>query len=477
MSATSNLMLSLGFSVLLLLHGVVASVDYGTALTKSLLYYEAQRSGKLPSNQRVQWRADSGLNDGSDAGIDLVGGYYDAGDNVKFGFTMAFTITMLSWSVVEFGTQLSGKNELSHALEAVKWGTDYLIKSHPQSDVLYGQVGDGDSDHDCWQRPEDMTTPRTTFKIDDQHPGSDLAGESSAALAAASIAFKKSDPRYSSQLLAHAKQLFEFARNHQGLYQSSIPAAAKFYSSSGFKDELLWAAAWLHRATGDKIYLDFLGSAGDTGGTRSMFSWDDKFLVLEGKVESAGTWAQYKSQAEQYICSCVQKAGSNNVKLTPGGLLWWQPWNGLQYVTTAMFVTAAYSDYLTAGKSSLHCQAGDVTPADLITFVRSQVDYILGSNPKSMSYMVGVGSNYPGKVHHRAASIVSIKKDKTPVTCKGGFDAWFNRDAPNPNVLEGAIVGGPDLSDSYSDSRSNFQQAEPATVSTAPFVGVLARIA
>lgn len=53
---------------LLFIHKVV-SVDYGAALTKSLLYYEAQRSGKLPPDQRVQWRADSGLKDGSDAGV------------------------------------------------------------------------------------------------------------------------------------------------------------------------------------------------------------------------------------------------------------------------------------------------------------------------------------------------------------------------------------------------------------------------
>jgi endoglucanase len=35
--------------------------------------------------------------------VDLVGGYYDAGDNIKFGFPMAFTTTMLAWSVLEFG--------------------------------------------------------------------------------------------------------------------------------------------------------------------------------------------------------------------------------------------------------------------------------------------------------------------------------------------------------------------------------------
>ena len=51
--------------VLLLFRGLLASnMDYRAALRKSLLFYEAQRSGKLPPNQRVQWRGDSGLQDG-----------------------------------------------------------------------------------------------------------------------------------------------------------------------------------------------------------------------------------------------------------------------------------------------------------------------------------------------------------------------------------------------------------------------------
>ncbi|XP_062173735.1 endoglucanase 13-like [Alnus glutinosa] len=471
-------------STFLLVHGV-SSVEYGVALTKSLLYFEAQRSGKLPSNQRVKWRGDSGLHDGSDGGVDLVGGYYDAGDNVKFGFPMAFTITMLSWSAIDFQAHLNAKKELSNALHAIKWGTDYLIKAHPKPNILYGEVGDGDSDHECWQRPEDMTTPRTSFKIDDQHPGSDLAAETSASLAAASIAFKRIDSNYASQLLNHSKQLYDFARNHRGLYQNSIPVAGKFYSSSGFEDELLWAAAWLHRATGDQTYLDFLGGTGNTGGTRSMFSWDDKFvgvqvlaakLVLEGKVGRSGRWKEYKWQAEQFICSCLKK-GNRNILKSPGGLLWFQPWSNLQYTATATFIAVVYSDYLTAKKASVQCLGGIVQPSELIAFAQSQVDYILGENPKKMSYMVGFGSKYVEQAHHRGASIESIKKKPEPVTCKGGFDLYFNKNQPNPNVLEGAVVGGPDVNDRYTDSRSNFQQAEPSTVITAPLVGVLARLA
>ncbi|KAK6926590.1 Glycoside hydrolase family 9 [Dillenia turbinata] len=285
--------------------------------------------------------------------VNLVGGYYDAGDNVKFGSPMAYTITMLSWGAVEFGDKLEAKNELSNALDAIGCGADYFMNAHPEPNVLYGVVGDGDSDHQCWERPEDMTTPRPAFKIDEDHPGSDLAGETAAALAAASIAFKASDPAYSQNLLNHAKQ-----------------------------DELLCAAAWLHRATGDSQYIDYL-SKGDSGGTRNTFSWDDK----------------------------------------------------------------------------------------------SQMDYILGSNPKKMSYMGGFGSSYPIKIHHGGASIVSIKQDPTPVTCEEGCAKWFDKQAPNPNVLEGAIVGGPDENDEYNDSRDNYQQAEPATATNGPLVGVLAQLA
>lgn len=72
--------------------------------------------------------------------VDLVGGYYDAGDHVKFGLPMAFTVTMLSWSVIEYADQIASAGELEHALEAIKWGTDYFIKAHTGPSVLWVEV-------------------------------------------------------------------------------------------------------------------------------------------------------------------------------------------------------------------------------------------------------------------------------------------------------------------------------------------------
>lgn len=48
---------------------MVDSHDYGDALTKSILFFEGQRSGKLPPTQRITWRKDSALRDGFEIGV------------------------------------------------------------------------------------------------------------------------------------------------------------------------------------------------------------------------------------------------------------------------------------------------------------------------------------------------------------------------------------------------------------------------
>jgi len=53
-----------------------------------------------------------------------------------------------------------------------------------------------------------MTTSRRAYKVDGDNPGSDVAGETAAALAAASMVFRRTNPHYSQQLLHHAEQVF-----------------------------------------------------------------------------------------------------------------------------------------------------------------------------------------------------------------------------------------------------------------------------
>jgi hypothetical protein len=63
-----------------------------------------------------------------------------------------------------------------------------------------------------------------------QSQGSDLAAETAAALAAASIVFRNVDNTYSNTLLTHARQLFNFANSFRGRYSDSITEARGFYT-------------------------------------------------------------------------------------------------------------------------------------------------------------------------------------------------------------------------------------------------------
>ncbi|KAE8683876.1 hypothetical protein F3Y22_tig00111166pilonHSYRG00228 [Hibiscus syriacus] len=113
------------------------SYDYKDALGKAILFFEGQRSGKLPASQRVKWRGDSALTDGKPDNVNLVGGYYDAGDNVKFLWPMAFSVTLLSWAAVEFRNEISSADELNNLRTAIRWGTDFILRAHTSPTTLY----------------------------------------------------------------------------------------------------------------------------------------------------------------------------------------------------------------------------------------------------------------------------------------------------------------------------------------------------
>ncbi|KAM3191171.1 hypothetical protein ACQJBY_068853 [Aegilops geniculata] len=468
--------------LLLFAPGMATAFNYADALAKSIIFFEGQRSGKLPPGNRMPWRADSGLTDGAQYNVDLVGGYYDAGDNLKFGLPMAFSTTMLAWSVADFGKFMGA--ELPHARAAVRWGADYLLKAATATPgALYVQVGEPGRDHACWERPEDMDTPRSVYRVDANKPGSDVAGETAAALAASSIAFRRSDPAYASRLLHAAMEVFDFADRHRGSYSDSLSSeVCPFYCSySGYHDELLWAASWLHRASNNASYMTYVEAYGmQLGDDDYSFSWDDKrvgtkVLLSRGFLRRKLQGLQlYKAHSDSYICSLVPGTSSFQAgQYTPGGLIYKEGESNMQYVTTATFLLLAYSKYLKSSGATVSCGGGVVSPADLVALAKRQVDYILGKNPAGRSYMVGFGARYPERAHHRGASMPSVRAHPGRIGCDAGFQ-YLHAGGANPNVLVGAVLGGLDSRDGFDDDRGNYAQSEPATYINAPLVGALA---
>lgn len=170
---------------------------------------------------------------------------------------MAYTTTMLAWGMVEYGATYDKYGQTQYYLNNLRVALDYFIKAHPSDNVFYAQVGDASADHAFWGAPENLDQVfgnRPSYSVNTSCPGSEVAAETAAALAASSMVFQASDPTYAATLLSHAKSLYTFADTYRGKYDACIPVSGFYTSYSGYNDELAWGAMWLYRATNDSSY-------------------------------------------------------------------------------------------------------------------------------------------------------------------------------------------------------------------------------
>lgn len=130
-----------------------AQPTYGEALHLSLLFLEAQRSGRLgkganntsaiaKNNATLPWRGDSGLLDRAPDGRDLSGGYYDTGDmSSKTSLPLAWSASVLAWSVLEFKEGYISAGQYAAALSSIRWSADYFLKCVGDGTSVVAQVG------------------------------------------------------------------------------------------------------------------------------------------------------------------------------------------------------------------------------------------------------------------------------------------------------------------------------------------------
>ncbi|KAI8474345.1 MAG: endo-beta-1,4-glucanase [Monoraphidium minutum] len=441
--------------------------DYGQVLGLSYLFYEAQRSGKLPGDQRVKWRGDSALQDKGPEGQDLTGGYYDAADYVKFHMPLAFTVSMLAITLIEFPKGVADAGQTGHAYQALRWGSDYLLKSVLGNDRIVGQVGEGKADHNFWRRAEDVKETRKASVCDPSKPGSDVAGAMAGALAATAVAFKGRDAGYAAQCTAKAKTLYNFANKYRGFYhEKCAPDAANFYASKSYNDDLAWAALWLKRATGDWKYVEEAKKHYEAHKQKDNFNawpsrkygffWDtySPGVALMLMQETGGQ--EYRDHWNGFKEVWTSMKGNEHVNFSPKGYAWYIKdlgWGNLRHNGNAQLLA------LWGAKGE-----GGGERERLTCWAHGQMHYMLGEGGRS--YVVGYGSNPPVRPHHRGASCPNA-----PAGCDYRM---FTLPGPNPRTITGALVGGPDPSDIYKDERTDARNNEVAIDYNSGFTGALA---
>nr|XP_026695441.1 endoglucanase 13-like [Ciona intestinalis]XP_026695442.1 endoglucanase 13-like [Ciona intestinalis] len=441
--------------------------DYNLVIHNSLLFFEAQRSGDIGSNSRIRWRFPAHMTDGFDCGVDLSGGYYVSGDYVKYGFPTASAMTMLAWGYLEFPDAYDESGETRYLREALKWGTDYFIKAHVSSNKFVGQVGLSDLENSFWLRPQDMTVDRPCYNVTDRKPGSDLLAETAAAMAATAKVFmvsgNSSNDPYVQTLLQHARQLYDFAKTSRGTYSLSIRPAADHYPSNAYTDELVWAALWLYEATNERRFLADAGRFYDEFGlneAKTEVSWDLKTTPVQLLLTKHAYRSGATSRAEDYLDKvtqfCEYSLNPEESIHTPQGLLYINQWGTTRYACNAAFVCLVASKLPALDQNLKRTYR---------KFAEDQIDYVLGKTGRS--FVVGHGSNYPTQPHHRASSC-----------SMAGMCGWtsYHSNSSNPQLLQGALVGGPDSTDQFTNDRSDYRSNGVSIDYNAGFQGAVAGI-
>ncbi|KAI3430666.1 hypothetical protein D9Q98_005258 [Chlorella vulgaris] len=431
--------------------------EYGKVLGLSYLFYYAQRSGKLSSApyNPISWRKDSHL-------IDRVpGGFYDAGDHLKLNFPLGTSLSFLAWGALEFGAAHASLGQTAANLATVRWGADYLMACHISDNQYIAQIGDPGPDHSYWGRPEEQTGPRPAYVWDATKPASDAAGSAASALASASLLLRASDPEYAAACLDHARRLFKFASKYEGKYSASLPGPTYVYPSYNFEDDLAYAAAWLYRATGEAAYLTAARGYLKRWQPNPYVSWDSvgmpAHLLLLSMGAPPADGINHQQQFDTFLAAW-QKGGSG-IRFSPRGLA--VPplgnWGNNRHSANAAFLMTVHAKYTKDAATRATCLA----------WADKQLAYMLGLKGSDRSYVVGYGKNPPVQCHHRGASCPN-----RPAPCN--YNDAFAVPTPNPQVLYGALVGGPGPDDKYVDKRSDYQANEVATDYNAGFTGALA---
>lgn len=199
-------------------------------------------------------------------------------------------------------------------------------------------------------------------------------------------------------------------------YHISVPEVSKFYKSSGYKDELVWAGLWLYRATGKTQYYEtarkrYYAWRMFSSSSASEFSWDDKTIGVQLLISQVTRGDLRNNYIKPVISYCRRPDANPNIKFTKKGLLYINDWAPLRYAANTAFLCAMASEYTSSDHPMI--------------LAKEQAAYILGET--GFGFVVGFGDKYPLRPHHRASSCPS-----RPAGCGKSFLETGNI---NPQIL------------------------------------------
>jgi endoglucanase len=497
---------------------------YSAALTNALSFYQNERDGPnfIPSALRT---AAGHVNDESanvyltpsmnsngrfsgsltptGAVIDASGGWWDAGDYMKFVQTHTYTVAEMLIGVRDFPNQMGAGSTSSNFVAESKFGLDWLQKMwNDSSQTLYYQVAIGNgnaktlSDHDIWRLPQADDTyngctslyryicHRPVFINTAGGSGAlispNLAGRLAADFALCYHAYQTSDPAYANQCLLSAEHVFALANtNPSGNLLTAAPFS--FYPETEWRDDLELGATELYFAlqgcgtgctlpsglpqTSPSFYLQqaafwanaYITGPNDAADTLNLYDVSGlahyelyRAMSLAGNPGGlATTQAALLADLKKQLDKAVTQSGADPFGF---GFTW------------AAFDTTSHGEGLVAMANEYDFLTGQSTYS---AYADRWLGNILGANAWGQSLIVGDGSSSPDCMQHQVANLVG-STNGTPPRLNGAAV-----EGPNKTKSSGLVSGmvtcppnGVDTFAQFSGSNGAFYQDNVQSWST-----------
>jgi len=377
----------------------VSEDPYSVFLTQALRHLRVMRSGTeetllhqvshlgdsacpvyVPDGDPSQgaWKAET-----PERKVNMLGGWYDAGDYIKFTLTIAHTTYTLlrAWEENSGAfTKIYSKSDLPDLLDEARVGLDFLMKTFPDENTFIIQVSTG-LDHDAGHRlPEADTRDgrrEALSAVSRPHMGSTSAalalgarifrswaqqnGATGTDGSGAAVDYAELANSYESQAIAIMQRALQSDALQSGAFERD--ATNDFYNDETGDDNMLLGLAELYKTTGQESWNT--EAANWLPGSAHEVSWTSwHFAANWAFKQNATAKTDVETEVGRYLSGAASNVWKRPTAYTWGSL---HRWIG---AANAAGLAAKYGQTANLGTDSSEAR----------TLLEAMVDYMFGKN-------------------------------------------------------------------------------------------------
>jgi endoglucanase len=411
------------------------------------------------------WHASSGRSGPRES----VKGWHDAGDYGRYVVNSGITTGTLLWAFEMFPERLSklkldipeSGNAVPDVLDEVRWNLEWMLSMQDPADggVFHKQTSET---FPGFVMPEDDASVSVVVGTGaEPWKGTCATGDFAAVMAIASRVYRPYDAAFADRTLVAARKAWAWAvKNPAVLFHNPPDVTTGAYGDSDCRDEVLWGAAELWRTGGDadagRNFAEHEGEARSAVTADHPPGWGD--------VAPLALWtyalAPHAEPARAEAIREASLAAANAIVLRSAA-------NGYRVsLTTRDYAWGSNGVVANYGLQLLVANAMRPDPR-YVDAARDDLEYLLGRNTFSLSWVTRVGANPFRHPHHRPSG-ADTNAEPWPGLLSGGPDGHKQDPAMR------ALADGLPPAKMYLDEEASYATNEVAINWNAPLVFLLA---